>query len=217
MPNEPAHPEPKDLRAADADRERVAQILHDAVGEGRLTVTEADDRLKTVYAAKTLGELEPVTADLPVPSPMSTAPDAQVHDSRIGGTPDGSTAISIMGGAERRGNWVVPRQFNAVSIMGGVDLDLTQARFAARETTITVFALMAGVDIIVPDDVEVHVRGVGLMGAFEDMTRKRKHDDSDQSPPPGAPIVIVNGVALMAGVEVKRPKRKKKDRKQLPD
>jgi len=54
QPDRPAH---LDLRASDADRERVAQILHNAMGEGRLTLAELDERLQQTYAAKTLGDL----------------------------------------------------------------------------------------------------------------------------------------------------------------
>lgn len=219
MPNEPVPHDPRKLRAADTDREHVAKILHDAMSEGRLTVGELDERLQTVYAAKTLGELEPVTSDLPAPSPLPAQhPQQSAADSRIGGTPTGSTSIAVMSRSDRNGSWVVPQQYNAVAIMGGVDLDLTQARFAAREVTITVFALMGGVDIVVPDDVEVHVGGVGIMGAFDDHTnRKHKKDEPERPLPQGAPTVRITGLALMGGVNVKRPKRKKKDREQLPE
>lgn len=53
------------LRASDEDRERVATELRDAHAEGRLTVEEFGERLDAVYAAKTYGELEPITRDLP--------------------------------------------------------------------------------------------------------------------------------------------------------
>jgi hypothetical protein len=216
VPNEPTPAEPKRLRASDADRERVAQVLHRALGEGRLTASELDERLGTVYNAKTLGELEPVTADLPVPAPAPEDRVPAAQDSRIGGTPTSTTAIAVMGGADRDGRWVVPGQFNAVAVMGGVDLDLTQAQFASRDTTITVFTLMGGVDIVVPDDVEVHVNGAGLMGAFEDHTRRGRQDGTRPAPPHGAPIVRINGLAIMGGVDVKRPTRKK-DRRSLPE
>jgi len=42
------------MRASDADRERVAKVLHEAMGEGRLTLAEVEERLQAVYAAKTL-------------------------------------------------------------------------------------------------------------------------------------------------------------------
>jgi hypothetical protein len=53
------------LRAADADRAAVAEALGEHMSAGRLTVAEFDERLGRAYAAKTYGELDELTADLP--------------------------------------------------------------------------------------------------------------------------------------------------------
>jgi Domain of unknown function (DUF1707) len=53
------------VRASDADRERVAAILRGAAGQGLLTLAEVDERLGRVYAATYVGDLPPLTADLP--------------------------------------------------------------------------------------------------------------------------------------------------------
>lgn len=206
--------DPAKLRASNADREAVAQKLQNAMAEGRLTVAELQERLDTVYAAKTLSELEPVTWDLPghsdlvpkVPTPpktLSSAPPAAPSGAleRVGGIATSSVAIGIMSGATRSGNWVVPRQFTALAVMGGIDLDLTKARFAEREVTITAVAVMGGIDITVPEDITVIVNGIGFMGAFEDNARVEGR--------PGDPVVRINGLALMGGVDVKRPKKPK--------
>jgi hypothetical protein len=54
-----------ELRASDADRERVAERLREHASAGRLSMDELSERLETVFAARTLGELEPPLADLP--------------------------------------------------------------------------------------------------------------------------------------------------------
>ncbi len=66
-------PEPH-LRAADADRAAVATQLGDQMSAGRLTVAEYDERLTRAYAARTYGELEALTADLPRPAARPAAP-----------------------------------------------------------------------------------------------------------------------------------------------
>jgi hypothetical protein len=66
-------PEPH-LRAADADRTAVATLLGDQMSAGRLTVAEYDERLARAYAARTYGELEALTADLPRPVAQPPAP-----------------------------------------------------------------------------------------------------------------------------------------------
>ncbi|MEV4057970.1 DUF1707 domain-containing protein [Amycolatopsis sp. NPDC049688] len=57
------------IRAADADRERVATAVQHAGSEGRLTLEEVEERLSHVYAARFTDELTALTADLPRPAP----------------------------------------------------------------------------------------------------------------------------------------------------
>jgi len=186
-------------------------VLHDAMSEGRLTIGELDERLQAVYAAKTIGELEPLTKDLPVPAPLPAHAPQRAINRRIGGTPGSPVSIAILSGSDRRGAWVVPRQYHAVAIMGGIELDLTEARFAERETVINVFAVFGGVGITVPEDVHVRVDGVGIMGAFDNRVR----DMAEHPDVSGAPVLRITGLAVMAGVEVKHPKKGKQDRRRL--
>ena len=53
------------VRTSDAERERIAQTLRAAVGEGRLTLEEGDERLATLYTTKYRDELAPLITDLP--------------------------------------------------------------------------------------------------------------------------------------------------------
>jgi Domain of unknown function (DUF1707) len=57
-----------ELRASDADRERVADRLRAAGGEGRLSPDELEERLEAAFAARTEAALAPLTADLPAPA-----------------------------------------------------------------------------------------------------------------------------------------------------
>lgn len=193
------------LRASDADRERIAQVLHKATAEGRLDIHELDERLGAVYAAKTYGELVPITADLVLSGlpQAAVAPQYQsAVDNRVGGQPGSSVSVAFWSGVNRKGQWVVPRMHQAVAVMGGIEIDLTHARFAEAEVTISCFAFWGGVEIRVPDDINVNVDGFGFMGAFEDRAPGRRHI-------PGAPTVRITGLAIMGGVEVKGPKKKK--------
>lgn len=187
------------MRASDADRERVANVLREAAGDGRLTMEELDERLDAVYAAKTYAELEPITHDLPgsgaayTPAP---SPAAGFDPVRFGGEATSHGAVAIMGGFTRKGDWVVPKEFTAFMFMGGGEIDLREARFAEREVAIHIVAIMGGCEIIVPEDATVRVTGIGVMGAFD-------HTGSGAGSPDG-PVITVNGVAFMGGVDVKR-------------
>ena len=187
------------MRASDADRERVANVLREAAGDGRLTMDELDERLDAVYAAKTYAELEPITHDLPgagtsrAPAP---APSGAVDPTRFGGEPSSGGAFAILGGFSRKGEWTVPKHFTAFLFMGGGELDLREARFEDREVNINIVAIMGGCEITVPEDANVRVTGVGIMGAFE-------HSEPGGGSPDG-PVITISGVAFMGGVDVKR-------------
>lgn len=198
--------DPRNLRISDAERHRVVEVLQQAAGEGRLSLDELSERMDVVYAAKTYGELEPVTRDLPLahqtPAP-TTANLVPRSNDLIGGTPRSTTAVAFMSGVERGGAWVVPATFRAVAVMGGVELDLREARFAEREVTIQTFAMMGGIEITVPDDITVQIEGFGFMGGFG-----RRGEGEGR---PDGPVVRITGLAFMGGVDViRKPRRGKK-------
>jgi hypothetical protein len=204
--NPPLPADRRHLRVSDADRDQAAEVLKEAAGQGRLTLDELDERLDHVYAAKTYADLETVTRDLPATGAVPPAPAATggFHDGRVGGTPGSKISVAIMSEARRSGQWVVPSVYVAVAFMGGVVLDLRQARFSEREVTIHAYAWMGGVNIIVPEDIEVDVSGIAFMGGFD-------HRASGPGAP-GAPRVKIIGFAFMGGVDVKRKPPKKRER-----
>lgn len=209
----PEKPWPE-LRASDADRDRVVERLRDAVAEGRLDMEEFEERLEATYKSRTYAELEPLTRDLPavpggVPgaapgamAPLASAPhpapvgSGSAWPARIGGAGTSATAVAVMSGFQRKGHWTVPARFNAVAFWGGGELDLREANFAEREVVINCVAVMGGIEITVPPGVEVDVRGFGFMGAFDQR-------NSPVPAQPGAPRVVVTGFAFWGGVEVK--------------
>lgn len=216
----PQKPLPE-LRASDADRERVVERLRDAVAEGRLDMEEFEERLDAAYKSRTYAELEPLTRDLPASAAGSgvgvgaaaggmpaAAPQDGSWASRIGNRAypaSSATAVAVMSGFQRKGVWTVPARFNAVAFWGGGELDLREANFAEREVVINCVAIMGGIQITVPPGVEVDVRGIGVMGAFD--------QDHRRAGPvaPGAPRVVVTGFAFWGGVgvEVKEPRGSK--------
>jgi hypothetical protein len=194
------------MRVSDADREQAAEVLREAAGQGRISMDELDERLELAYAAKTYADLAAVTRDLPqdgavqVPVPGAVA-------SRVGGTPRHKFSIAILSGARRFGGWVVPRSYTSVAVLGGIELDLREAQFSEAEVTLHAYTVMGGIQITVPEDVDVDVSGIAFMGGFD-------HDASG-SGVPGAPRVRVLGFALMGGVEVRRKGPSKKQRRRM--
>jgi Domain of unknown function (DUF1707)/Cell wall-active antibiotics response 4TMS YvqF len=182
------------VRVGDAERERAAERVRVAAGEGRLTLEELSDRLDGAYRARTAADLEPLLADLP----EAAAP------ARRRGSPT-RWVVSIMGGASRKGRWRVGRSLNLLSIMGGADLDLRAAEVPGDELEITAISVMGGASIIVPTGVDVEVTGFSFMGG-------KSVRLGDEAPSPGAPLVRVRAFSLMGGVDVVA----KPSRRQIP-
>jgi hypothetical protein len=174
------------VRASDDEREAVVARLRTAAGEGRLALDELAARLDRALAAVTRAELEPLTSDLPE-QPASAPPAAKARRWIVG----------IMGGGNHRGRWRIAARCTVVNVMGGADLDLTDAIVESSETEIRVFSLMGGSDIVVPDGVQVELSGFAFMGGND----LRLEDTSP--PPPGAPVVRVRAYSVMGGTDVK--------------
>jgi len=194
------------MRVSDADREQAAEVLREAAGQGRISMDELDERLELAYGAKTYADLTAVTHDLPQPG-TALNPAGTAVPTRIGGTPRSKFSIAILSGARRLGSWVVPRRYTAVAVLGGIELDLRGAQFSEPEVTLHAYTVMGGIQITVPEDVDVDVAGLAFMGGFD-------HDASGAGVP-GAPRLKVIGFALMGGVEVRRKPLKKKHRDAL--
>ncbi|MBV7698895.1 DUF1707 domain-containing protein [Streptomyces sp. TRM70350] len=206
-----------ELRASDADRERVAEVLRDALAEGRLDMAEFEERLDATYQARTYGELAPITRDLPVGSGASAPSVSMVKEPAERGSwaeritrGEGSSTwgVAVMSGFQRKGRWTVPKRFTCFTFWGGGEIDLREAYFADREVEINCVAIMGGVNIVVPPGVEVVVRGIGIMGGFD-------HREDGVPGEPGAPRVIVSGFAFWGGVGVERkPTRARRRREE---
>jgi hypothetical protein len=199
-------------RASDAEREAVVARLRDAASEGRLTVEELAERIDAAYAARTRAELEPLTADLPSPEERAgftpaAAPAAGPPAPARSASP---VVLGILGGGDRKGRWRVPPRMTVINVMGGADLDLRDAVLETPEVEITVWSLMGGSTITVPEGSHVELDGFALMGG-NDLRLE------GGNAPPGAPVVRVRAWSLMGGTDVRTPKPRRRRRHGLPE
>lgn len=199
-PLEPLHPSQQ--RISDAERHQVAEILRQAAGDGRIDLDELDQRLEATYAAKTYADLVPITHDLPATAPAQPPARPENRPAIVSG-PHSERGVAIMGGFERKGVWTVPEVLTVVCIMGGAELDLRKARFAAREVVLNVNAFMGGAEITVNEGTRVVVEGVGIMGGYAGPRHATEADED-----PEAPLVRIRGVAIMGGVNVTRKRQR---------
>ncbi|WP_433497721.1 DUF1707 SHOCT-like domain-containing protein [Sphaerimonospora sp. CA-214678] len=183
------------LRISTANRELALSILNEAAADGRLALEELEERHEAVLRARTRGELAGALKDLVEDgSPLFTG---ERRDSRIGGRPGSRFSLAIFSGSWRKGGWVLPHRHTSAAFWGRAELDLRDARFTEAESVITCFALMGGIEIVVPAHVTVQLEGVGLLGAFYG-------DDEDVSGVQDSPVVRVRGLAVWGAVHITR-------------
>jgi hypothetical protein len=116
---------PPDMRASDADRDRVIDVLRAAAGDGRLTAEEFGERMQAALSSRTHGQLAVLTADLVAAPAMVTAQAAPAPQAAH--VPE-VIRIDQRGGSVRRtGRWLVPARLELRSSWCDVTLDLTNA------------------------------------------------------------------------------------------
>lgn len=181
-------------RAADADREAVADRLRIAAGDGRIDLAELEDRLGQAYAAKTYGQLEVLVADLPAHS---------TSISQANMLPEPDTLVLKTGTAniKQSGQWVVPHRVVAESTTGIITIDFTEASCAHREVAVEATSRTGWIRLILPD---------GWAARVSPSSTNTSHisNKAAGTPAAGAPTVIVTGHPVHGYIRIKQRRRK---------
>jgi Domain of unknown function (DUF1707)/Cell wall-active antibiotics response 4TMS YvqF len=180
------------LRVSDAERDTTLRALGDHAAAGRLTLDELEDRAGQALAAKTRGELAVLTSDLP-----GQAQASQTSTVPVPARKPVHWMVAIMGGSHRRGRFRAVGKINVVAIMGGDEIDLREAELEGGELTLSLFTLMGGANIYIPDSVEVEVGGFSLLGGNTEL-------GSQRPPRPGAPVIRIRAYNVMGGATIYR-------------
>jgi hypothetical protein len=200
-------------------REATIAALCEHFSKDNLTVEEFERRLDAAHSVQTMPELNGLLEDLPALPAAATAPAAT-----SGAVPKVSTHarenqhfVCVMGGVDKRGQWQPAQKTYCYAFMGGASLDYREALLPPGETELTIIAIMGGAEIVVPPGLRVDCDGIAIMGGFD-------HVDEAGPPNPNAPVLKINGFAMMGGVEisVRRPgetpreaKRRRKEERRL--
>jgi hypothetical protein len=175
-------------------REKAISVLTDAFSKDDLPLEEFESRLTRVHNAATVEEIKSIVADLPghekaiAPVRVRPLPPAEAQSSQ--------TLLAIIGGTERKGSWTAAERMFALSLVGGTHLDFREARLPPGVIELNVYAIMGGVEIIVPPDLPVETHGIGIMGGFVQLDRAPQSPDVERS------VLRISGVAFMGGVHV---------------
>ena len=183
---------PRDLRASDADRDRVLEVLAEAVSDGRLTPDEHAERVQQACTARTLGQLADLTADLV---------EASAQPVRL----DGGRVISgIFGPARRDGRWVVPETLTVTAMAGEVEIDFTQAILQARHVQLLATVIGGRLRLVVPDGLSVVVTAPVVLG--------RRRGGTPSAATADTPVIEVRGVVLGGEIIVRTPPKPRRFR-----
>lgn len=220
------------LRAGDADRQRAIEVMTSAWRAGRLTRDEFQERAQKSFAVTYTHEIDSLIADIgglsryhghdltPYPDAalVPASGESPVHDSwqsdrdenlPVRYAPEGSSgsalSVGVLSGMDKVGNWTVAPTHVSIGFWGGTTIDLRDAVFTSPETTITCIAVMGGVEVIVPPELEVRVSGIGFMGGFG--WNKLHQARPQRQAPAGNPVVTINGLGFWGGVGITRKER----------
>ena len=202
-----------DERIGDAERQHVIDLLRSHTGAGRLTLDEFSDLAGDVFAAKTRADLDevldglppgvaPAPGPAPVDAPSPVAVPGPASAAGLGGArPARKRLIAVMSGSNTRGRWRAPAEITAFAFWGGVKVDLRSAVIESSVVDVYAWAIMGGIDVVVPDGVPVELDGMVLMGGSDDRTRPAE-------PLPGAPLIRVHARGLWGGVTARNGRRR---------
>jgi class 3 adenylate cyclase len=197
-----------EIRASDAEREYVVDVLRAHCSEGRIDLDEFSERINRVYAARTIGELTDITKDMPLPATIDpSSPPAEAGRVRAAR----KWIVAVMSGAVRKGKWRLDAETNVVAVMGGADIDLRDAVFTGDEIVLRCVAIMGGIDVTVPEGMEVHANGIPFMGGFDDKT------NAAVPIVPGSPIVRIKYFAMMGGITIRSKASPAEERQRKED
>jgi hypothetical protein len=107
-----------------------------------------------------------------------------------------SRSIALLGGLRQQGAFATGPSTTHVSLIGGVNLDLSAAQLPPEGLTITKVSLIGGVSLIVPAGVRVESSGFALFGG--------RDIEADSAAPATGPVVRVRHFGLAGGVKVRR-------------
>ena len=175
---------PADLRASDEEREERVVALHAHCRAGRLTVEELEERTQAAYAARTVGELEALTADLPahVPAPATPAEPLVLR--------------ATLGETKRGGRWRVPARLALRAVLGEVEVDLRDAELPAGGVDVDARATLGTIRLLVPPGTPVSLSGRSVLGE-----RKVRGGLADGERA-GGPEVRIHGLAVLGEIHV---------------
>lgn len=187
-------------------REQVIDQLKGNYAHNNIVIEEFERRLEIATASEDRYELLKVVQDLPAVQPSGEYPDQEWSQQpgnvtlNLGRVREEDSMVAVFSGVDRKGLWRPARSSKLLALFGGMDIDYSRAYMPPGETYVDAMCVFGGVDIIVPEGMNVEVHGVPLFGGIENKTTGEYI--------PGAPTLHIRAFVLFGGMEIK-PKKKR--------
>jgi hypothetical protein len=168
-----------------SERDNAMHSLQKAFLDGYINEHELGERLDKALKVRNIKELDSIFVDLPIKTKL------------IAGE---NNITAILGGIEKRGELIQAENSRVLAVLGGCHLDLSSASFIAPVTTITITAILGGVEIIVPHNMRVIVRQKPILGGI---SVKVAQDNLATD----VPLLYINACAVLGGIEIRSSKQ----------
>jgi hypothetical protein len=173
------------LLASNADRDIALALLREASVDGRLTLEDLATRAEMVHAARTRDDVAAATAGLAAALPASAT--------------ETETQRALLSSIDRRGRWRLAPRNRFSAVLGSVTLDLREAVLPGPEIEIEAHVLLGSVSVIVPEGVQVDLRGGGALSSQSMRV--------EGATPEGAPLIRIRHSGALGSLDVRSKRR----------
>jgi len=181
-------------------RKDTIKLLEYNYAHGFIDLSDFEKRLESAVHAISAADLSLITDNLEeIPLQADEAAGSFVNTGVIR---EDETYTGILSGIKRKGKWKPARNNRVFVFLGGIDLDFSEAELAPGVTDFEFFCVLGGIDLIVPEGINVDLSGVPVLGGLENKLSGEHY--------PGQPTIKIHGMIFLGGVEIKPPKKRKK-------
>jgi len=187
-------------------REQVIDQLKGNYAHNNILIEEFERRLEIATASEDRFELLKVVQDLPTVQSPGGAPEQEWSGQagnvtlNLGRVREYDSMVAIFSGVDRKGLWRPARSSKLLALFGGMDIDYSGAYMPPGESYADIMCVFGGIDMIVPEGLNVEVHGVPLFGGIDNKTTGEYI--------PGAPTLHIRAFILFGGLEIKHRKKR---------
>ncbi len=178
------------------ERDAAVRVLSQAFAQDAIAVDEFERRVADVYAAQTSKALVSITKDLATRSDAPSDVPMRTEASESLARRPSRQMTSVLSSIERKIQGPMPECLEVRSVMGSLELDLRRADFPPGVTEIRMQAVMANIEIELPEHVHVEDEGQAFLSSFSIRGRSGRRDHERST------LVRITGRSVLSNIEV---------------